>query len=90
MRVARNGCLPTEVVRQVGPRSNDSHSTHLKVPRHCSVGMTVVEHRNRLCRSGFEYVEPALSARGCRVYVADETELEDAPYRVTGRLWSGM
>jgi putative resolvase len=37
----------------------------------------LVEHRDRLMRFGFEYVEMALAAQGRRLLVADESELKD-------------
>ena len=42
-----------------------------------TVGTIVVEHRERLSRFGFEYVEAALAGRGARILVMDEGELED-------------
>ncbi len=42
-----------------------------------SVGTIIVEHRERLCRFGFEYIEAALSARGARILVVDDGEVED-------------
>ena len=36
-----------------------------------------MEHRERLCRFGFEYVEAALAGRGARIVAMDEGELED-------------
>ena len=42
-----------------------------------TVGMILVEHRERLCRFGFEYVEAALAGRGTRILAMDEGELED-------------
>ena len=41
-----------------------------------TVGTIVVEHRERLSRFGFEYVEAALAGRGARILVMDEAELE--------------
>ena len=41
------------------------------------MGTIVVEHRERLSRFGFEYVEAALAGRGARILVMDEGELED-------------
>lgn len=73
----RNGYQPTEVVKEVGSGLNGSRKRLLKVLRNGSVGVIVVEHRDRLCRFGFEYVEAALSAHGCRVLVTDDKELED-------------
>ena len=31
-----------------------------------TAGMIIVEHRERLCRFGFEYVDAALAGRGAR------------------------
>ena len=42
-----------------------------------SVGTIIVEHRERLCRFGFEYIEAALSARGARILVVDDGEVEE-------------
>ena len=39
--------------------------------------MIIVEHRERLCRFGFEYVEAALAGRGARVLVVEDGEVED-------------
>jgi len=36
-----------------------------------------VEHRDRLMRFGFEYVEAALAASGRKLIVVDETEVTD-------------
>ena len=41
------------------------------------MGTIVVEHRERLSRFGFEYVEAALAGRGARILVMEEGELED-------------
>jgi len=36
-----------------------------------------VEHRDRLMRFGYEYVESALKAQGRQLIVVDESELQD-------------
>lgn len=36
-----------------------------------------MEHRERLARFGFEYIEAALQARGGRIVVLDDSEVED-------------
>jgi predicted site-specific integrase-resolvase len=41
------------------------------------VQVIVVEHRDRLMRFGFEYVEAALAAQGRRVVVVDGAEITD-------------
>ena len=72
-----NGYRPTEVVKEVGSGLNGSRRRLLKVLADRTVGTVIVEHRDRLCRFGFEYVEAALASRGCRVVVMDDEELED-------------
>ena len=42
-----------------------------------TLGTIVVEHRERLSRFGFEYVEAALSGWGARILVMEEGELEE-------------
>ena len=37
-----------------------------------TVRTILVEHRQRLCRFGFENIGAALSARGCRILVVDD------------------
>ena len=41
------------------------------------MGTIIVEHWERLCRFGFEYIEAALSARGARILVVDDGEVMD-------------
>ena len=42
-----------------------------------TVATIVVEHRERLSRFGFEYLEAALAGRGARILVMEEDEMED-------------
>jgi putative resolvase len=41
------------------------------------LGLIVVEHRNRLIRFGFEYLEAALAAQGRSIFVVDSSEVKD-------------
>ena len=76
-----NGYRPTEVVKEVGSGLNGSRRRLLRVLHDRTIGTVIVEHRDRLCRFGFEYVEAALAAHDCRVVVMDDEELEDALVR---------
>lgn len=38
------------------------------------MGRIIVEHRDRLARFGFEFIEAALMSQGRSIIVADETE----------------
>ena len=70
-----HGHRPDEVVKEVGSGLNGNQLRRV-VGDH-TVRTIVVEHRERLCRFGFEYVEAALAGRGARIVVVDEGELED-------------
>ncbi len=71
----RHGHRPDEIVKEIGSGLNGNQLRRV-VGDH-TVRTIVVEHRERLCRFGFEYVEAALAGRGARIVVVDEGELED-------------
>ena len=71
------GLTPNEVVTEVGSGLNGARRKLLRVLADRAVGMVVVEHRDRLCRFGFEYLEAALRARGARIVVVNEGEVAD-------------
>ena len=73
----QQGCRPDEIVKEVGSGLNGNRRGLRRLVSDHTVSMIVVEHRDRLCRFGFEYIEAALSARGARILVMDESELED-------------
>src|SRR5258705_9867044 len=49
----------------------------LALLRDPSVGRIVVEHRDRFCGFGSEYVEAALAAQGRELVVVDSAEVDD-------------
>ena len=61
------------------------------------MGTIVVEHRERVTRFGFEYVEAALAGRGARISVMEEDEPVDdlvgdataVPTSLCARLYGG-
>ena len=73
----QQGCRPDEVVKEVGSGLNGNRRRLRRLIADHTVGTVMVEHRERLCRFGFEYVEAALAGRGARILVMDEAELED-------------
>ena len=73
----RHGHRPDEVVKEVGSGLNGNRRQLRRVVGDHTVRTIVVEHRERLCRFGFEYVEAALAGRGARIVAMDEGELED-------------
>ena len=73
----RHGHRPDEVVKEIGSGLNGDRRQLRRVVGDHTVRTIVVEHRERLCRFGFEYVEAALAGRGARIVAMDEGELED-------------
>lgn len=71
------GYRPDEVVKEVGSGLNGNRKKLRRLIGDHTVSVIVVEHRERLVRYGFEYIEAALSSRGARVVVVDEGEIED-------------
>lgn len=65
------------VVTEVGSALNGHRRTFLSLLRDPAVGRIVVEHLDRFCRFGSEYVEAALTAQGRELVVVDSAEVDD-------------
>jgi len=74
---AENRLRVTEVVKEIGSGLNGHRRGLMRLLRTPAVTTVVVEHRDRLMRFGFEYVESALAAQGRNLVVADPTEVTD-------------
>lgn len=66
-----------DAVKEVGSGLNGHRRSMLKLLRNPEVSTIVVEHRERLMRFGFEYVEAALSAQGRKIIVIEPEEVTD-------------
>ena len=66
-----------KVVTEVGSALNGHRRKFLALLRDPSVGRIVVEHRDRFCRFGSEYVAAALAAQGRELVVIDSAEVDD-------------
>lgn len=66
-----------KVVVEVGSALNGHRRRFLALLRDPAVGRIVVEHRDRFCRFGSEYVEAALAAQGRALVVVDSAEVGD-------------
>lgn len=66
-----------KVVTEVGSALNGHRRKFLALLRDPSVGRIVVEHRDRFCRFGSEYVQAALAAQGRELIVVDSSEVDD-------------
>ncbi|MEX3655077.1 IS607 family transposase [Mycolicibacterium fortuitum] len=65
------------VVTEVGSALNGHRRKFLALLRDPAVARIVVEHRDRFCRLGSEYVEAALAAQGRALVVVDSAEVDD-------------
>lgn len=74
---AKRGYRVIETVREVGSGLNGQRPTMLKLLKNPAIQMIVVEHRERLMRFGFEYVEAALAASGRSIVVVEPEEIND-------------
>jgi predicted site-specific integrase-resolvase len=66
-----------QVVTEVGSALNGHRRKFLALLRDRTVTTILVEHRDRFCRFGAEYVEAALAAQGRRLVVVDPAEVDD-------------
>jgi predicted site-specific integrase-resolvase len=66
-----------KVVTEVGSALNGRRRKFLALLRDSSIDRIVVEHRDRFCRFGSEYVEAALAAQGRELVVVDSAEVDD-------------
>ena len=71
------GHRPDEVVKEIGSGLNGNRRQLRRLVGDRTVGTIIVEHRDRLCRFGFEYIEAALASRGARILVMEDEEIED-------------
>jgi predicted site-specific integrase-resolvase len=66
-----------KVVVEVGSALNGHHRKFFALLRDQSVTRILVEHRDRFCRFGSEYVQAALAAQGRELVVVDAAEVDD-------------
>jgi len=64
-------------VTEIGSGLNGHRPKLMKLLADNKVRVIIVEHRDRLMRFGFEYVESCLSAQGRRVIVVNRAEMKE-------------
>ena len=64
--VASRGYQVTKVVSELASGLNDSRPTFLKLLTDASIGIIVVEHRDRATRFGLTYIEQLMQMQGRR------------------------
>jgi putative resolvase len=65
------------IISEVGSGMNGKRKRLLKTLSDPDVTHIIVEHRDRFMRFGSEYVEAALTARGAKLLVIEDSELND-------------
>jgi predicted site-specific integrase-resolvase len=72
-----HGYCVDQVASEVGSALNGQRRKFLALLQDRSIDTILVEHRDRFCRFGAEYVEAALMAQGRRLVVVDQSEVDD-------------
>ncbi len=72
-----NGYKIDKVVTEVGSALNGHRRKFLALLGDLDVTTILVEHRDRLCRFGANYVEAALGAQSGQLVVVDSAEIDD-------------
>jgi predicted site-specific integrase-resolvase len=71
---AAKGWAVAQVVKEVGTGVNDTRPKLERVLRDGTVTTIVVEHKDRLTRFGFHYLETLLAMQGRRIEVVNQAE----------------
>lgn len=72
-----NKLVIVDAVKEVGSGLNGHRKGLIRLLHNASAQTIVVEHRDRLMRFGFEYVEASLAAQGRRIIVIEPEEMTD-------------
>ena len=67
----------TDAVKEVGSGLNGHRKGLMRLLRDPAAQTILVEHRDRLMRFGFEYIEAVLAAQGRKVVVIEKEEISD-------------
>ena len=73
---AARGYQVAKVVKEVGSGINESRPKLLALREDQSIGLIVVEHKDRLTRFGFRYLDTLLKTQGRTIEVVNQAENE--------------
>lgn len=73
----RNKLVVSEIVQEIGSGLNGHRKKLLRLLRSHEIKTIIVEHRDRLVRFGFEYIEALAEVSGKRILVVDPQEMND-------------
>ena len=69
--------LISDKVKEIGSGMNGQRKGLLRLLANKNINTIIVEHRDRLTRFGFSYLEASLKASGRKIIVVDENEVQD-------------
>ncbi|MEN8215916.1 MAG: IS607 family transposase [Pseudomonadota bacterium] len=75
--VTKQGFMVSKMVTEIGSGLNGHRPKLKRLLSDSSVKIIAIEHKDRLMRFGYEYVESALQSQGRRLIVVDNQELKD-------------
>lgn len=84
------GIAVDEVVTEVGSALNGHRRKFKRLLEDATATRILVEHRDRFCRFGVEYIEAALSAQDRQIVVLDPAEVDDDLVRDMTELMTSM
>lgn len=67
-----NGWRVKEVIKEIGSGLNDSRKKLLKILKEEKATIIVVEHKDRLTRFGFQYINEACIKFGCKIHIVND------------------
>lgn len=71
---AARGYQVAKVVKEVGSGINDSRPKFLALLADQTIGLVVIEHKDRGTRFGFRYIETLLQVQGRKIEVVNQAE----------------
>lgn len=74
---AKQGFYVAETIKEIGSGLNGHRKSLLRIFKNAEIKTIIVEHRDRLVRFGFEYLEAALAANGRKIVVIEQDEITD-------------
>jgi len=75
--VTNRGCSVSKIVTEIGSGLNGHRPKLMRLLNNSSNKIIAVEHKDRLMRFGYEYVEAALQSQGRSIMVIDKSGIKD-------------
>ena len=73
----KQGLSVNRTVKEIGSGLNGRRTKLLSLFKDRDVTHIIVEHKDRLMRFGFEYIDTLMAAHGQKILVVDESEMQD-------------